>query len=209
MLGNLILNGADIVLLIVLALFAFWGWRSGFLKMGFGLLSFLIAIVLGRILYPYCSGFLRGTPIYQTLLTMAEKHAVPTAESGGLMGDLIAKSGEVVSAYLADLALNVIAFLLVVVAVKLLLMFISRLLKLFASLPVIGLVNRLAGLALGILEGFLIAAVILAAIYVIAPLRENSAISREIEKSVVVRQWYLDNPLLNWTLPNEEKIERK
>ncbi len=203
MVGDLIVNGADVVLVIFLGLFAFWGWRSGFLKMGFGLLSFVIAIILGRILYPYCSGFLKETPIYQGLLTMAEKHAVPNTQSGGIMGDLLKKSGEVVSTYLAELMLNVIAFLLVVVLVKLLLMLISRILRLFASMPVIGLVNRLAGLVFGVLEGCLIVTVILAAVYVIAPLRENPVIGREIEKSIAVREWYLDNPLLNWTLPEE------
>lgn len=195
MLGNLIINGADIVLLILLGLFAFWGWRSGFLKMGFGLLSFVIALVLGRILYPYCSSFLKGTPVYQSLLDAAQNHMPSNMDIFGLAGD--------VSTYLAELALNVIAFLLVVVIVKLLLMIISKLLRLFASLPVIGLVNRLAGLVFGVLEGFLVVAVMLAAIYVIAPLRDNPVIGREIEKSVVVREWYLDNPLLNWALPEE------
>lgn len=195
MLGNLIVSGADIVLLVLLALFAFYGWRSGFLKMGFGLLSFVIAIVLGKVLYPYCSSFLRGTPVYQSLIEMAQNHTPSKGDLFGLAGD--------VSTYLAEMALNVIAFLLVVIVVKLLMAVIAKVLKLFASLPVIGLVNRLAGLAFGILEGLLVASVILAAIYVVAPLRDHPVIGREIEKSVVVRKWYLDNPLIRWTLPEE------
>ena len=208
MLGTLMLHKADMVLVLVLGLFAVWGWKKGLLKMGFGLLSFVAAILLGRLLYPYCAEFLRHTVVYEKLFGMAQQQMLSgnTEATQGIIGDVIAKSEAAVSGvvanYLAELALNVIAFLLMVVLVKLILMLVSRLLRGIASLPILGQVNRLAGLALGILEGVLVVTVVLAGIYVAAPLRENPTLSREIEASVVVREWYLQNPLVTWTLPD-------
>ena len=201
--GDLIMTSADIVLFLVLGLCALWGLKSGFLKMGFGLVSFVVAILLGRLLYLPIAEFLKKTPIYTGILSAAQKQTLTDAPSGnGVLADIFQKSGEAVSelltSYLAELVLYVFAFLLVVVAVKILLVLISRLLKLFASLPVIGLVNRIAGMILGLIEGILIVTVFLAGVYVIAPLRESPALSREIEKSIVVRDWYLNNPLVLW-----------
>lgn len=202
--GDLIMTTADVILFLLLGLCALWGFKSGFLKMGFGLVSFVVAILLGRILYLPIAEFLKKTPIYTGILSAAQQQTATDAPSGtnGVLADIFQKSGEAVSemltSYLAELVLHVIAFLLVVVAVKVLLVLISRLLRLFASLPVIGLVNRFAGMVLGLIEGILIVTVFLAGVYVIAPLRENPVLSREIEKSIVVRDWYLNNPLVLW-----------
>lgn len=202
--ADLIMTPADVILFLLLGLSAFWGFKSGFLKMGFGLVSFVVAILLGRLLYLPIAEFLKKTPVYTGILSAAQRQMgtdVPNG-SNGVLTDILQKSGKAVSefltSYLAELVLYVIAFLLVVVAVKLLLMLISRLLRLFASLPVIGPVNRLAGMVLGLIEGILVVTVFLAGVYVISPLRENPSLSREIEKSIVVRDWYLNNPLVSW-----------
>lgn len=207
--SNLIITLADVVLLVVLCLFAFWGWRKGAVRMGFSLVSLLAAIVLGKILYPVIADFLRNTPVYTGILSTVQKHTVSgEAETTGVIADLMAKGGEalsgILSTYLAELALRAIAFLLVVVVVKVLLTLASRLLKLFTSLPIIGMVNRMAGLVLGIVEGILIVTVLLAGIYVISPLKKTPVIDREIEKSIVVREWYLNNPLVQWASPDSE-----
>lgn len=205
MLGELILNGADIVLVILLAVFAFVGWKKGFLRMGFGLLSFVLALALGKFLYPYGPALLRQTPMYQNLLRAAEQHTALPETSGKLAEALLANTQKAISVWFAELAVNVIAFLLVVVLVKLLMTMISKTLKLFASLPVIGILNRMSGAILGVAECLLTVMVLLAVIGAVTPLKENPVIEREIEKSVVVREWYLENPLLTWILPNEPK----
>lgn len=207
--SDLIITLADVVLLVVLCLFALWGWRKGAVKMGFSLVSLLAAIILGKMLYPGIADFLRNTPVYTGILSAVQQQtASGETETTGVIADIMAKGGEmlsgILSTYLAELALRVIAFLLVVVVVKVLLTLASRLLKLFTSLPIIGMVNRMAGLVLGIVEGILIVTVLLAGIYVITPLKETPVIDREIEKSIVVREWYLNNPLVQWASPDSE-----
>lgn len=206
--GNLIVTLADMILLLTLILCAFWGFKSGFLKMGFGVVSFVVAILLGRVLYTPIAEFLKNTPIYTGILSAVQRQTVtPQEGSGSLLTDLFQKSGEAVSEFLAnslaELVLHVVAFLLVVVAVKLLMFLIAKLLRLFASLPGIGLINRIAGLVFGVIEGMIIVTILLAGVSVISPLRENPVIHQEIEKSIVVREWYLSNPLVTWLTPQE------
>ena len=57
----------DLVVLAVLTLFAFLGWRKGLLLTLFRLVSFFAAIILTIQIYPYVSRFLRGTFIYAGL----------------------------------------------------------------------------------------------------------------------------------------------
>jgi len=204
MLENLIINLADVILVVILILFAICGWKSGFLKMGFGLVSFIVAILLGKMIYPHCSAFLRSTPVYTSIRSLAEKNALQhTPETTeGFFAEFFAKSGELVAEYIAEIALNVLAFLLVVILVKLLLFLISKLLKLFSTLPVIGLLNRISGLLIGVIEGLLLVTIALALVYLISPLRESPYIEHEIEKSVIVHQMYYENPIIQLIKPS-------
>ena len=83
-------------------------------------------------------------------------------------------------------------------------MVLGRILDLFASLPVIGFFNRLAGMALGLLEGLLIACILLAVVYAVVPLRNNTYLSYAIEQSAATRILYLNNPLVRLVLPEPE-----
>ena len=57
-----------------------------------------------------------------------------------------------VSAFIASVILNVVAFILSVIIVQIFLWLVINMLDLLANVPVIRVVNRLAGLALGLLE---------------------------------------------------------
>lgn len=57
-----------------------------------------------------------------------------------------------VSSFIANVILNVVSFILAVIIVQLLLWLVINMLDLLANVPVIRVVNRLAGLALGLLE---------------------------------------------------------
>ena len=61
------MNVIDIIILAVMGLCVFIGYRRGLIQTVFRLLSFFISILLTSGLYPYVSQFLRGTPIYDML----------------------------------------------------------------------------------------------------------------------------------------------
>ncbi len=204
---------SDFVLLAWMGVFAFWGWRSGLMKMGFRLLSFAAALVLAWMLYPIVAEILRNTPLYQSLFTAVSGSMPETVQQSAAMPQVLQQVIEqgstaatnVVAAYFARLLLNLIAFVLVLLVSRLLLWGLKKILNLVVSLPVIGFFNRLAGLALGALEGFLVACILLAAVSVIPPLRENEAVTHAVENSIAVKILYQHNPVLERLLPKSEE----
>jgi uncharacterized membrane protein required for colicin V production len=58
------LNLLDIIVLAIIGVCVFTGYKRGLLKTVYSLASFFIAIFLTGWLYPYVSRFLRGTPLY-------------------------------------------------------------------------------------------------------------------------------------------------
>ncbi len=202
--GQTIVNLADVIFLVLLVVFALLGWKSGFLKMGFGLVSYGISLILAGWLFPYVSDFLSKTALYDGIFSHAKENGTEAFfKSEGLFG-MLSSTQDAVAGFLTTIVLNVISFLVVVILVKVLLFLVSKLLKVFNSLPVLGLVNRLIGLVLGILEGLLVAVLALSLIRIVAPLRENPILEREIDKSVMVYQMYYENPLLSALQPREE-----
>ena len=215
--SSFLFSWTDVVLVVLVGIFAFAGWKSGFVKMSFRLLSFLAAIVLAWLFYPTVTAFLRTTPLYDTLFSAlggsaADPAAAPNAALTpdfllDAMNQGIQTFENGAAEYLALLLLNILSFLLVLIAAKLILILAGRILHLFASLPVIGFFNRLAGLVLGLLEGFLVACILLALIWGIAPLRENTYLNYAIEQSSAAKVLYLNNPLLRLVLPQAKQTD--
>ena len=61
------MNLLDVILIAILVLFAFAGYKRGLIQTVFKLVSFFVAIVLSYLLYPYVSQTLRQTPVFAIL----------------------------------------------------------------------------------------------------------------------------------------------
>lgn len=64
------MNILDLVVLAIIGLCAFTGYRRGLIMTVFRLVSFFISILLANRLYPYVSQWLRKTPLYGALSDM-------------------------------------------------------------------------------------------------------------------------------------------
>lgn len=208
-----ITNIADILFIVLIILFAVAGWKKGFIRMGFSLFSFVAGIIIGVLLYPLITDFLKGTVIYDWILGIISPNVAITPQIDSTMpfSETIIDSSRAFSAgiagYLCELVLNIISFILVMLVVKIIISVVGFALNLFASLPVISLINRICGVGLGILEGMLIACIILAAVYLIPSLGNNSEITSTVESSSTVRILYYNNPIVSILLPDTEAIQ--
>ncbi len=207
--GSFPFSITDIILFVLIGIFAYQGWRGGLIKMGFRLLSFIASIILAWLFYPIFADFLKGTAVYGSILnnvSLTNAAGETQTAAPNALKDILDKSttevSQLISQYLADLVLNIIAFILLLIIIKLLILILSKVLNLFASLPVIGFFNHTAGLFLGFLEGALIAFVILAAIYVFIPTGKNPTVNQYIENSVVTKTLYYNNPIIQIVLPD-------
>lgn len=69
------MNALDIAVLVLVALFAFAGYKRGLIHTVYRLASLFIAIALSRILFPYIARLLQGTYLY-TMIQGGIKHSL-------------------------------------------------------------------------------------------------------------------------------------
>lgn len=197
----------DVVVVIGILVFTFVGWKNGLIKVGFRLLSFILSIGLAWALHPLLSGALQKTPIYESIFSSASKQ-VGAGNSGATAFGLqtIMEQGSLaIAEYFAQMILNIISFLIILVVARILLGILKRVLHFVASLPVLGFFNRLGGMAVGFLEGLLVVFVLLSVLSVTPALQEKKPLGYAIEQSVVTRSLYIHNPILKMVTPKTEK----
>ncbi len=202
-------NGIDIAVLVIIGIFVYLGWKKGFVNMGIQLFSTALALGCAWLFHPLLANSLRETALYESLLSSAVNPAEPTAKMPGTLQELGALTGNAVAEYVAQLLLNGISFLLILIFVKLLLFFLRKFLKFVTSLPVLGIFNRLSGMAVGLIEGLLVVWILLAVLVVVPTLRENKRLGYSIEQSVIARSLYHHNFLLNAVMPAPEGFGKK
>lgn len=164
-------------------LFMYMGYRRGLIRTVFSLVSFALAIILAIYLFPIVAGWLRETALFTGLKdyiirTMGLEYAVQTHSADLIYSlpipDILRRNllenntpnmfellnvqtiEEYIAAYFAGLAINIIAIILVFIAVRLILGLVSRVLDIVGKLPVINQFNRVGGLLLGLLKGVIV-----------------------------------------------------
>ncbi|MBQ4145287.1 MAG: CvpA family protein [Clostridia bacterium] len=208
-------NIADIILLVLVAIFVFIGWKTGLIKMCMRVISFVLSILLALLFFPLLSQILQNTELYNWLLSVAEKNlpAINIAQSPVIpegMQMALQSGGEAATFWAADyfaqLMINAIAFVTMLILVSLIMMIIKKLIRAVAELPIISAVDHIAGIALGAVEGVLVVCILLAVVYVVPGIRENETIYNSLESSHIARVVYNNNPIVKSIMPDSEAV---
>ena len=169
----------DILLLVYVALGALRGWGRGLLAMAAGLAGFLVALLLARLSYAQLATFLdRHWHLQQAVQGELSRLApAGTGLLGVIPGTLHLTAAAVVAAF------SFLAILLV--AESVIGIFAATIGRLPNHLPLIGPLNRLAGLGFGALESLAVAAAVL---LLLEPLARSGALG-SISAYVVQAPW--------------------
>lgn len=200
---------ADIFVILIVTLFIYLGYRSGFMKTFIKIASYLISIVISFFLYPVLSNFLLKTPIYTKIIDfLSEKYiskGLLEKGSGDVFGAIfkyIPGSLETatmnIAQSLATLILNILAFIIILVLSKIIIRIVGNILGIFTKLPVIKQFNRLGGSVLGGVVGVLMLYIISAGIILFTPFTPESKIITEIENSTFASEIYQNNIIVNF-----------
>lgn len=157
------MNWLDYLLIFIFILNLYNGFKEGFIRQVMGLASFFIALYFSLYWSGSISGYLQGR-----------------FNLGQVIGAL--SKDEVVAVWLTEMLLNILAFLFVFLVVAFLLKVITRKLKIFNKIPIIGPLNIFLGAVLGIIKGFLVIFLVVALISLI----EIPFWSNTVEASVIV-----------------------
>lgn len=205
---------ADLILIMLMALFIFLGYKRGLIKVAVRLLGFVAALVIALILYTPISNYiientevvpnLKNT-IEAKLYTKEEKHQdIENTNIVDNVGKYIEDYTEGIKENTASFAAQEIAIVTVRILTWIGLFVVTRLLMLFiklftdaiAEIPVIKQFNKAGGIIYGILEGLVIAYAFFAIISMVRPMVVENTISKEIDNSILCKIMYENNIIL-------------
>ncbi|MBQ3023102.1 MAG: CvpA family protein [Clostridia bacterium] len=142
---------ADIVLILILALFAYRGGKKGFVKTLLGIVSTLISLIFSMILYNPISKFLYMSSFGNGVKDYVYEFLVKNTESTSqlLENDVAVESASM-------LVMNVISFIIVIILAKIFTIILANILNITAKFPIIKQANKLLGMIAGFFSGLLI-----------------------------------------------------
>ena len=199
----------DIILICILALTIFWGYKKGLVKVVFKVLAFLIALFLTIILYrPITNIVINNTELDEKIANVIiEKGTVEVDDSAenktldkyventkkNIQNDVVNTTAKSVSENLVGIIVMIALFIALRIALMILAIFANSL----AELPIVKQFNKAGGIVYGLAEGIIIIVVILAIIYFISSMTKDSSIVSAINTSVITKYIYYNNPILN------------
>lgn len=152
--GGVQIGVLDILCVALLVLAAISGWRRGFMRSLIGLLSFAASIVSAYLLRPIITDVLLGTSLSNTVYgrvlsgitaQIPDTSGMPAIFSG-MINDGTAAAADGTAGIITKVIIGIIAFAVVYMAVRTVVLIASKLLITATKLPVIGSADKLLGL---------------------------------------------------------------
>lgn len=197
----------DLMVLSIVLLFVFLGYKRGLVKVAFKLCTFFIAIILAFMLYkPVAKIVIENTNIDETIETKITDKILPEGKTETDEVDLseslptiILKNSENTVQSIAKSCSNTLietaCLVLIFIITKIVLKFVTALADLIAKLPILKQFNKLGGTIYGIIEGLFIVFLGFAVISLIAPMFDVSVLEA-INSSTLGSICYNNNILL-------------
>lgn len=192
----------DLCILIIIALSTFIGFKKGFIKVAFRLISFILALIIALVLYKPVSNFINNyTPIPNKIESKIESRISSSnkEETNNLVANYYKNirniSTTVIAKNITNSIVNISSILIVFLLSRLLLMFLRISTDLIAKLPLIKQFNHIGGFIYGLLAGFFIIYLIFTIITLLAPIIDLNNIIKLINSSIIANIMYNNNIL--------------
>lgn len=171
------MNEIDIIILIIIGIFTIIGYYRGLLGTAFSLIQYVAVIYFAILLTPVVSQILIN--IFKLDIVILD-FVYSRPDIFGSVASLL--EGEIINSIVFRI-INVISIILLFISLKLLFSIIFSILKNITKLPIINEVNKIGGIAVGLIEGVVITYLLILLvnwlpISAIAPLKEELPNSR-------------------------------
>lgn len=199
---------ADLIIIIIIAVCTFVGYKRGLIKVAIKLLSFIIAIIIALTLYkPTANYIIQNTEIDDNIQNAITEKILPEGateedevEITTNIPEMILEGAEntvkSISATLTAKLIEILSLIAIFIITKIILRVITLISNLIEKIPVIKQFNKAGGTIYGIIQGFLVCFTILAVISLISPFINQSYIEM-INNSFLASKLYDNNILLN------------
>lgn len=183
---------ADLILILVLFLFVYTGYRKGFAKTLINASANVISIVCSFILTNPVANLIRKSPI-GTAVRNISLSSIEKTQKLPPSAAVIAADG------ICFVISSIISFILIAIVVRIAVSVIAHTVDIVAKLPVIKQANRALGAVIGGISGFLICYVVIGFIFALSysGAAELAGIAQSIENSILCSIIYYNNIIGN------------
>ena len=216
-------NIADIIVVAIIGLSAFVGYRKGFVQTGLGFLSFFIAIALTFMLYkpvmeiirektefvPWLTQYLSNLDIKELKESNLESETTSDSEGDSYirnlpnsivdaigLDEMKETAKNMIVQKIVDFAVKLLAIVIVYIGTRLALFIVIMVLDLFFKLPVLKQFNEILGLSLGVALGLIRIYGVFIVITLLGSLPATRGIVSVIHQSLIASFLYNNNLLL-------------
>ena len=192
----------DLIIVLIIVLFTFIGYKRGLVKTAINILSFFIALVISIALYKTVGNIvINNTEIDEKIEeTITSKiTSEDLEEKYEILPNALVETGENavndMAKALTEKIIYIGVFIILFVALKIVLVFVKILADLITKLPIIKQFDKTGGIIYGLVKGILIVTVIFAVISLTSPMINQEYINT-INNSVIGSLLYNHNLLI-------------
>lgn len=197
------LNAADFFVVAVIVLFAAMGMKRGLVKSAIGLLSLAASVVIAYLLKPVIYDLLSLSPFNDVVSkavgerlsgAFGDVSYLPRAMQGAAESGINTVTTDM-TASITGAVLNITSFTLVLVIARLIIFVAAFMLKAAVKLPIIGFVDKAAGMFAGIFKAIVLLYIIFALMGATLSMKDGDKLAEAINTSKFAKTMYLNNPV--------------
>lgn len=210
----------DLILIGIVLLSTFLGYKKGLIGVAFKIVSFIIALIVTLILFKPISNYIITNTEFANTIENAIVEKLSTAEieegqieegstdlpnvvvdyiNGGIQNTVNQAKDSVVKVVahnLTETAISIIVMIGIFIITRLILLFAKAILEAVSELPIVKQFNEVGGIIYGIIRAMLLIYVILAIISLILPMLDKTMILSAINNSILTKILYNNNLIL-------------
>ena len=204
----------DIVIIAIILLCIYGGYKKGLIGMAFSIVSFIAALIIAFILFTPVSTFVINNMEFDDNIKTSivnkftEEQKVEASTEGDNEENSISyitnyinnqltetkdKTVEIVATEISELCVKGIVFIALFIVARIGLAFFKMIANFISKLPLINQVNKLGGIIFGLLKGLIITYGVLAILLLVSPLFNGSQFEKSINNSFIGNMMYSNN----------------
>lgn len=198
----------DIILIAIVLLCIYFGYKHGFVRTLQNLSSFVLSIIIALLTYGKIAELISNSVVGKFIREkIFDSISVSNTDFSSLPDFLqtplesgVESIAETVSANMSVMVISIISIVLTIVVSKFLLGFLFKVLNVFAKMPLLKQCNRLLGIAFGALNGYFWMCIVLFVVTYLSNL-PNMEFMAEMLDSSNIALFLSDNNLLAGLFP--------
>lgn len=195
----------DIILVAIVVISAFLGYKKGLVELGAKLIAGLVAIILTLIIFkPIGNVIIKNTSIDEKIENVILENTKNFIDENSQVSDnkyiqsasdnaVTEVKENILPEQARNIAVNVVyvaSAIIIFIVSKIVLSIIITLANAVASLPILKQFNEIGGLLYGIIRGAVISFIIILIIGTVAKMNPNGTLSKDVENTFLVKEVY-------------------